>query len=401
MIYQKQEEINFFDTIELFINYVMPRIDYQNSIPKFNILFNNDSLAFLNDFSKHTGNEITLKNIQKLMKQDPKKATMVIKNHYDFFWNMTELSTTFIQNYNKQDVKDFQFLQLDLLQKIWLRMVPSDFNNVESFLRKQINFLQDKTFDSYLNFTTIDYFYNYEIQIKQELGELWDENFKILHLRMVSQNEIHDLPMIHYDIEDNICYIGSVQREKEGRKSKKIERLLYKLNANVLANESKEYHDYKKGLSTYYPENISDLHPSFILSLMVFFEMLENVGIKYIKVPALHVLSYDYHKLLSYSSKRDFESTYGSYVQAKDKTLEDFHNNLWNYEIYLEDKKRYEHFADREDFISKNKTENLFRLFRRVQYHFPSIKIKTIPMMESDYLEIEIDKVKVKKIREK
>lgn len=52
---------------------------------------------------------------------------------------------------------------------------------------------------------------------------------------------------------------------------KKISRLMYKINDGISNYEMGEYYDYKEGNSKYYPEgNITDVTPSFVLSLNIF-----------------------------------------------------------------------------------------------------------------------------------
>lgn len=64
----------------------------------------------------------------------------------------------------------------------------------------------------------------------------------------------------------------------------------------------------------------------------------------------------------------------------------------WLEEYYIHDKEWYEHIVDKEDLISKNKTETFIRIFRRVSFHNLEIEIRNDPLLQGDYLDIRLKK---------
>ena len=120
---------------------------------------------------------------------------------------------------------------------------------------------------------------------------------------------------------------------KKDKYSKIISRLLYKLNSNI--TESEEFIQYKKGVSDYYPENISDISPSFVLSLTIMMSLLQKEGItEVICVPYLKV-KYLSRLLVSNNANTDLQN--------------------------------------RCDFIKKNATDKFIRTFRRVANHISGL----------------------------
>ena len=138
---------------------------------------------------------------------------------------------------------------------------------------------------------------------------------------------------------------------------KKIARKLYKLNEGIEQYEMNEYFDYKEGNFKYYPEgNITDVTPSFVLSLNIFMALLQRENITKVRgVPYLP---------LRYLS-RDLTA-----------------------DMYDEDKK-YQ-LKLRNDSIQDNITNKFIRTFRRLEFHNPDMQIKTYPYEVSEYLEIDL-----------
>ena len=116
--------------------------------------------------------------------------------------------------------------------------------------------------------------------------------------------------------------------------------------------------------------------------------MLLNQNITKIIVPTLQVLSYRYHEIISESLKtsfpHQFNDDYFDYVDSltgleKECAMENYENA----------KIDYQNFVNKEDYISKNKCENLINMF----YHLQAmglVKITTEPFIESENLVVEI-----------
>ena len=120
---------------------------------------------------------------------------------------------------------------------------------------------------------------------------------------------------------------------------KKIERSLYKLNKGI--------------------ESVN--HPSFVLALKTFIDMLAKQNIHNIEVPLLEVLNYGYHEITSEKEKIRFSNAWKDGVDDQ--------------ELYDEEKALYDKMVDKQDFISKAKTEDLSNLIFRIKDQYDNIDI--------------------------
>ena len=143
-----------------------------------------------------------------------------------------------------------------------------------------------------------------------------------------NQSGKYHLPTINYAIDKDICYIYSIQNKipnEENNYTKKIKRILNKINANV--EDKTEYQ--KK-------DTILGTTPSFILTLSLFMKILNKENINKIRVVTL----------------------------MPDR--------------YLEKKATEEYDADK---IQENLTQKLILNFYRLKYHHPEI-IVNYPMYD-------------------
>lgn len=238
------------------------------------------------------------------------------------------------------------------MKRVWLRMGSEDFINVEKFLERELKFIQNNNFDYLSVGKKITEFYGNDVYIRAGLGTTFDEATRQMHFWIqTDKNEKHDLPYIHYGImqgdSEKVCYIFGVQNYFFRQKVSSINRALYKLNKNI--------------------EN-KDIPPSRIFVLTLFLDFLKENNITHIKVPLLQVLNYDYHILQSENIRNSFFSKWNK------KRIEEFpylRGFLLKCEIieYENDQIEYIRFVDKQDLISKIKTENLFQLFMEIAYH--------------------------------
>ena len=173
-------------------------------------------------------------------------------------------------------------------------------------------------------------------------------------------NDYHELPRILYDIDDNnVCYIYAIQDSK-GKRSKRIERELYKINKNI--------------------EN-PNIHPNKIYAMIFFINELKQKGISRIVVPSMQVLSYDYHEILKETAKRDLDKA------EKDISMyPDDGNVIANYEFA----KKWASHCNDVDKISYLKTEELISLIYRLLEHDSNIEVVNDVNIQGDYLEAKI-----------
>jgi len=322
---------------------------------------------------------VGIDDINKLREQNDNNCPNIyIKDHIKFFQYLTEITNNLVTLYNKYgEHKSARALLILVMRRIWLRMGVNDFNNVETFLKRQLEFIDNELFNDYsYDGINIDKFYDYDVKAQNRIGRTWDEATKCVKFSINDGDNYHSLPHIFYGVEDNTCYIYAVQNDFDRKRVPKIERLLYKLNKNV--------------------EN-PNVHPSMVYSMKLFINFLKENGICTIKVPTLQVLSYRYHELLSIQAKEEFLKRWDNEAFERLKYLKG-DSLKWRLEEYDNDKKWYDHVVDKEDIISRLKTENLLNLVNRIVIEDDELElINDIDM--DDTLTIKIKKSKVKELQ--
>lgn len=273
-------------------------------------------------------------------------------------------------SYIKQFISLFNLSQEeDILKKLvylFSNLSFSDFNNIESYVKRNIDFVQNRLFEN-KNIPFLDQ------QIEISTKEYYQESPYCFTLNITNCVDKYELPIISYGISNNICYIFAIQDknlDKNNSYNKKIKRLLYKINSGVYAVESVEYKDYKEKDSSYYPENISDVSPSAILSLSIFLKQLSDLGITKVKVvPFLPI---------RYNAKKEAYKRKINYLIKKD-------NLSTTEQEEIEQKYLNEHLR-----IQNNLTQKFLRNFFRINYHFPNVEIYSTPFEMDEYLNINL-----------
>ena len=273
-------------------------------------------------------------------------------------------------NYIKQFISLFNLSQKeDILKKLvylFSNLSFSDFNNIESYVKRNIDFVQNRLFEN-KNISFLDQ------QIEVSTREYYQESPYCFTINITNGVDKYELPIISYGISNNVCYIFAVQDknlDKNNCYNKKIKRLLYKINSGVYDVESVEYKNYKENGSSYYPENISDVSPSAVLSLSIFLKQLADLGITKIKVvPFLPI---------RYNAKKEAYKRKINYLIKKD--------NL----SITEQKEIEQKYLDEHLRIQNNLTQKFLRNFFRINYHFPNVEIYSSPFEIDEYLNINL-----------
>lgn len=341
-----------------------------NEASKGNIIIDNDSFPIgfntiiLNDIQKKEKNE----NFPTLLIKDKNEFINSLTKYVEIALKKYQKFPTFIENPYKNKIKL-------IISYLFANATTEDFLNSINLINRNIEFLNDDTFN-FLN-ESIDIelnnaFENSNIRITNEKQSIFMEtpNKITFSLKNNLNNETlnYDLPSISYGIIDNNgkkeCYIYGIINPKENKNSsetqikysKKIKRELYKLNDGIFNIESKEYQDYKQNIDNYYPENISDVSPSAILSISLFISLLEKENIKIIKIiPYLPI---------RYLSR----------------------------EIIAEETKNHE-INERNDKIQANITDKFIRTFRRIQYHLKGLNIDYYPYEYNEYMQLSFEEI--------
>ena len=346
-------------------------VEYDNELEKMK-----NSIAYLKDIKN---------NYQKDL-QNEEDIYIRIDDYQKFFFLLNEIVKTYASKEHRRLLQSINFIK-----SIWLRMSPSDIEDVNTFLEKQLSFLK---YDDILDYHKNLYkkYQEFDIIYENKSNEDWFETNNHIDFSLRRKVEIkedksnflslfkdndkyYDFPSIHYafNIENDnpVCYIYGIQNIDNNRKDEIIK---------------ENIQDIKKQLRNKFVSS------DFILSLKIFIDFLNDNNIKNIKVPLLQVFNYAYHKHLSDSlddayqaytleEKLDLEQSYKS-GDRSDKVLD-----------YIHDKKMYNKFTNKQDMISKNKTERLINTFLIMQEKYNNIEFINDPFIEGDYLMIKISEL--------
>lgn len=245
---------------------------------------------------------------------------------------------------------------IKVLLRIWFRMDKNDFKDINSFLKKKLDFLNDETLDKYNN-REIDNYEGYKVTSLINVNDTWDETSKSIYFILGDKDSSLTVSHINYAIrEENnekVCYIYAVQSDLVKTTNKKIERKLYKLNKGV-----KE----------------QDVHPNQIFPLIELIKLLNKEGITTIKVQKNQELNYEYHEILS---KREEERFYLRWPKSLVNKILSNNSQETEYQrkLYLLDKTFYENTVSKSSKIRVLKTTKLFALLKRLSFHIPTFQL--------------------------
>ena len=269
----------------------------------------------------------------------------------------------------------YLFTSRNLLSSIWLRMGPEDFDDINGFLRKQLTFIKNEFF---FGKTTklLKRKGNLELYYRNQSNQDWFESNSYIEFffRKVSEDscvENYYLPSVHYGIKEEngekVVYVFGIQNVNENEKNPEVR---------------KEIHSERKKLRN------KELSPDFMLSLKYFIDLMIKKGIHTIKVPMLQVYNYDYHEAMSEQAQRNCVYDEKEIERIEQKIQEGIENE--ETEEYIFTKEFYNRFYNKQDLISKNKTERLLLIIEKMQEIYDNIEILNEPMIQGDYLLIRI-----------
>ena len=377
--------INNVDEIKLiFLLEVYPKIKQGKVVPNINFIFNNDTLNSFVELKQYIKNDKYLDKLNtsiNLLKQEKESISnsdnmaIDIKDANLFFSYLMEISNAMYY----QEVSYYGSASneiSDIMLYIWLRMSPNDFNDVIKFLELQLSFIYNDNVinKESKNWINIGIYDRYQVTMIKYLNELYYESNTSICMRLEDNNNFYVLPSILYGItneqDEYICYIYGLQN-----------------NDRLIRNNDKKISDELKKLNK--GKNNHGTYISFIIALEKFTLMLSEIGITTIKLPLLQVLNYQFHELLSNKEKENLLKNFPNYIELEE---------LLEKGISNEETKKYENYkqvwylnaVDKEDDISKRKTEGLINMFRRLEEQKGIIKIKTIPFINDENLIIEI-----------
>ena len=367
------KKIEFREIIELFLNRSIHTIKSECEVPNINFKFDKKSILFFKDIVENpyvkkeswTPNA-SYDDIEFLMCLDDNVITLNVNDGYRFFELLKEITNSLIKLRNYYGITTHpRSTAMSVMRHIWLRMGIDDINNVELFLEKQLQFVNNITFDNQnIQFKKVGIFFQYDVVMSTNVNETYDETTRSMLFSIKGNDKTYDLPRILYDIDKNRnCYVYGVQNYPSKNKDKSIERKLYKINKDI--------------------EN-PNVHPSKVYAMLFFINELKKKGLSRIIVPSMQVLSYRYHELLGEKAKNDIEkiaievNKYPNDEQLKREYeyIKDWYNSIY----------------EKQDKISYLKTEELFNLIYRISEHDNSIEIVNELNIQGDSLNIKIVK---------
>lgn len=358
-------KIEFKELIEIFITGTIPSIGAENEIPRINFIFNREGIELINSISK---SPFILKNCwtPSITKEDIERLKNLNKSNYpnieidnpiEFFKLLTDIVNSQIRLYTSHNIHvSERNVCINVLLRIWLRMDKNDFRNINSFLKKELDFLNNNTLEKYNNIE-IDNYEGYKVTSLINVNETWDETSKSIYFILGDKDSSHTVSHINYAIrEENnekVCYIYAVQSDLVKTTNKKIERKLYKLNKGI---------------------KVQDVHPNQVFPLIELMHLLNKEGITTIKVPKNQELNYEYHEILS---KREEERFHLRWPKSLINKILSNNSQETEYQrkLYLLDKTFYEHTVGKSSKIRELKTTKLFALLKRLSFHMPNFQL--------------------------
>ncbi len=334
------------EVINYFFNYSLKEIKEEKDVPNFNIVFKHD----LNNLIKDMNIDTSYINIA--YNSDKSLPFLYIENSSLFFDYLTLIINSLIEfRYYYTSYINKELLCKQLLSRIWMRMDYNDFNDVISFLEKQLDFLKDDTFLEYRFAKEIDKFNERSVICENQCNTTYDETDSSLTFYIIDKENIHNLSNVHYGIRyeynEKVCYIYAVQNK--GREiNKKIQRELYHLNKGI---------------------QFPNVHPNQVYTLILFINECIKKGITKIKVPKIQVLNHNFHEILSKNYKITFHEKWTT--NNINKASKD--NLLWL--EFREDISWYHHIVDSAFKIDELKQDKLFNLVNRMLIYFDNMSL--------------------------
>lgn len=227
-----------------FITSALPNILFKDDYPNFNFKFlEPEAIEFIDKvwlrYLKSSNSEYLYNKYKKVMNtlknvdDNPNDLPiMVISDYHRFFINLRKFYKNGIDAYFKRTkFQTFTRIEKDnLLEQIWIRCTPEDFNNPERFLEIQNESIQNELFEDYRNeicLGTSLLFKNNILCFKVIESAPYNESTKEINIKLYNKDDYlnnakfkkyYKLASVRFNIyQDNgkyVCEIGSIQSEK-------------------------------------------------------------------------------------------------------------------------------------------------------------------------------------------
>lgn len=292
-------------------------------------------------------------------------------NGNQFFWLWEKYVDSALSFYPKLPYKEEEAIK-KCASVVFSNATYEDFKNPEVYFKRRIDFFYNTKEELCIGTDNLPMFLDSRIVIAIRKQNMMCETpyafTPYLQKEEKGKCVSYELPTLYFGVSQNTGYLYAIQNKKKDSKDieeiayqKKIKRLLYHINKGVFEAETEEYKDYKVQGTEYYPENISDVSPSAILSLASFFLYCKEKGIS-----SFHIIPY---LPIRYEAKNKANA-----LKIKGQMLE-------------EEKKQYQ---VKQDALMDNLIQKWMRSFFRLQYHFPNCMITALPWIHSETMDMEV-----------
>lgn len=321
----------------------------------YNMIFNTKigDDAYLEAISPCEGLLIPTLNI-KMVEEFNYLLVEYVKRSLEFYGD--ECFPSEILNDNMYESKGIS-KEKTIMTLLFANATIDDFDNVNDFLRKRINFFeQTESMKKELGFSE-NLNANLRIEIKKDI--INNETPYQFNLEAYSSDgDCYMFPSIKFGISDNKVYVYAVQNSATNINSlltKKINRKLYKVGEGFNAKED-NYEIFSDG-------NLKDITPSFLVVINVFVSYFYQIGITDLVISSILLERWNSKKIA---------------------------NNL-RYQKGFIDKDKFEELESEQDRIQDNLTQKLLRSFMRLAYHYPGINVNSYPFDKDSNLHITVD----------
>ena len=305
-----------------------------------------------------------------------------INNKEKFNEILIEYTKTIIEHIITNDkLKDIDYLFFNgnmhymikaSLLNVWYNATEEDFKNPINYLKTRTDFIndnisksvKDKTYKSNEIPLLKNLFIENKIDIQNPAA---NETPFVFKTEVVDENgNNYCLPSISYGISDGKCYIYSIKNDKrpENEFSKKVNRLLYKANKDLM-------YDYEE-------ENIKDVSVSQLFSMTTFFKFLEDNNITDLVIKNYFPIRYEAKEITINKKLNKLNEK----LAKLDKNSEDYQKESAQIEKLKEENIR----------IQNNIINKYLRIFRRLEYQFGNVHITSYPYELDNNMHIKISK---------
>ncbi len=201
----------------------------------------------------------------------------------EYIETIRKTSLSFYRLDSNHQIQDYLFYLIKSLSN-------DDCQDLISYIKRFIQFLEDKSFSDFNHMKQIGTVSSYDVMARKCEEYYGSETPFTIHYYLEKPGLRIEMPLIRYGISsDKIAYIYSIQRKKiynnKNCRIKSINTLFNEVNKSIKENRN--------------------ITPSMLCSLTIFLGMLQSEGINYIKADGFLTRRYGYFEGITEDEKRD------------------------------------------------------------------------------------------------